>query len=240
MPPSGGVVHWAVGGGIFVVMTRESLADGSFQAAVAAADPTMLLLTAEERAASLRQTLGDRLGREDIWVFAYGSLIWNPLFRFEEQRVARLRGWHRRFCLWAPVGRGTPERPGLMLGLERGGSCRGIAFRVAAHAPGELELLWQREMISASYIPRITAIETAAGPQKAIAFTINKNSYRYARDLSEERIASILSTAKGEFGSSADYLMRTVSELRAAGIRDRTLERLFTSVSQQNPTSSTG
>ena len=85
-----------------------------------------------------------------------------------------------------------------------------------------------------------SAIETAAGPQKAIAFTINKNSYRYARDLSEERIASILSTAKGEFGSSADYLMRTVSELRAAGIRDRTLERLFTSVSQQNPTSSTG
>lgn len=222
-----------MGGGNFVVMTRESLADGSFQAAVAAADPTMLLLTAQERAASLRQTLGERLGREDIWVFAYGSLLWNPLIRYEEQRVARLRGWHRRFCLWAPVGRGTPERPGLMLGLERGGSCRGIAFRIPAHSPGELELLWQREMISSSYVPRVMAIETAKGPQKAIAFTINKNSYRYAHNLSEERITHILATAKGEFGSSADYLRRTVSELRAAGIHDRTLERLFSSVAQR-------
>src|SRR5689334_23181773 len=122
-------------------MTRESLADGSFQAAAAKIDPNAGFLTNDERAASLGALLGERMGRQDIWIFAYGSLIWNPLIHFVEQRGARLHGWHRRFCLWTAAGRGTPERPGLFLSLERGGSCRGVAFRIAAEAPDELNLL---------------------------------------------------------------------------------------------------
>jgi cation transport protein ChaC len=210
-----------------MTMTRESLEDGTFFASVAKADPTLRLLTKEERAASLQKTLGDRLGREDVWVFAYGSLIWNPLIRFVEQRVALLRGWHRRFCLWAPVGRGTRERPGLMLGLERGGSCRGLAFRIAADSPMELELLWQREMISGAYVPRVLPLVTEAGPVKAVAFTVNQAGSRYADHLREDEVASVVATAHGMFGSCAEYMVGTLEHLRALGIKDRALERIY-------------
>src|SRR3546814_6544547 len=90
-----------------------------------------MLLSDEERNRSLRQVLAEADG-EDIWVFAYGSLIWNPAFCYDERRTGTIRGYHRRFCLWVPLGRGTPEMPGLMLGLEHGGGCRGVLFRVAA------------------------------------------------------------------------------------------------------------
>ncbi len=207
-------------------MTRESLADGSFQDAVARADPGLVLLTAEERAASLRVTLGAYLGREDVWIFAYGSLIWNPLIRFAEQRTARLFGWHRRFCLWAPVGRGTPQRPGLMLGLERGGACRGVAFRIAVAEAAELDLLWQREMISGAYRPRLVPVHTEEGPIVAVAFVIDPTTPRYAGRLSEDEVVAIIASAQGAFGSCASYLDNTVERLRALGIRDRRLERL--------------
>jgi cation transport protein ChaC len=213
-----------------MMITREALADGSFRAAVAEADPTLRLLSDEERVASLRATFGDRLGRDDIWVFAYGSLIWSPTFLFVEQRLGLLRGWRRRFCLWVPVGRGTPERPALMLGLERGGSCRGVAFRIAAEAAAELDLLWRREMVADSYCPRLASVETDEGPIDAVMFTINHRSQRYADHLSEEEITAVISTAHGPFGPCAEYLFNTVDHLRKLGIHDRALERLQTRV----------
>jgi cation transport protein ChaC len=86
--------------------------------------------------AQLQESIGETLKQEkpdsDVWIFAYGSLIWNPIFKFVEQRVGTIYGWHRRFCLWVPQGRGTPDNPGLVLGLDRGGSCCGIAYRIAA------------------------------------------------------------------------------------------------------------
>jgi cation transport protein ChaC len=210
-----------------MTITRETLADGSFQAMIARADPTLPLLSDRDRSASIAALYGARLGAEDCWVFGYGSLIWNPTFRFVERRVAVLRGWHRRFCLWTPLGRGTPDCPGLMLALERGGSCRGVAFRIAAaDAPVELDLLWRREMLSGAYCPRLVKLTTAKGPAEAVAFTINRRHPRYAGKLPEEAVAGVLATAKGMLGPCAEYLVNTVDHLRALGIEDRTLERL--------------
>jgi cation transport protein ChaC len=210
-----------------MTITRETLIDGSFHAMLARADPTQRLLTDAERCASIEALFGPRLGREDCWVFGYGSLIWNPTFRFVERRVARLRGWHRRFCLWTSLGRGTPDCPGLMLALDRGGSCHGVAFRIAAaEAPFELDLLWRREMVSGSYCPRLVRVTTADGPLEAVAFTINRRHPRYAGKLSEEEAAGIIAAARGLLGPCAEYLVNTVDHLNALGLRDPCLERL--------------
>jgi cation transport protein ChaC len=210
-----------------MTITRETLIDGSFQAMLARADPSQQLLSDAERCASIEALYGSRLGAEDCWVFAYGSLIWNPTFRFVERRVASLRGWHRRFCLWTSLGRGTPECPGLMLALDRGGSCHGVAFRIAAaEARFELDLLWRREMVSGSYCPRLVRVASIGGPLEAVAFTINRRHPRYAGKLSEEAVAGTVAKAKGLLGPCAEYLVNTVDHLNALGLRDRALERL--------------
>ena len=209
------------------MITRENLLDGSLRRRIMAADPTMVVLSDEERAASLKETFGDRLGREDIWVFGYGSLIWNPAIRFVERRLAQVVGWHRQFCLWTPIGRGTPERPGLMLALERGGSCRGVAFRIAAaEAPFELDLLWRREMLSGAYHAKRVRAATPEGRIEAVTFVINRQHPRYAGTQSEACVVEALAHAAGVVGRCCDYLFNTVEHLDELGIRDERLHRL--------------
>jgi glutathione-specific gamma-glutamylcyclotransferase len=208
-------------------LTRELLRDGTLRELLKAADPHLKLLSDEERAASVRSVFGDGLGAEDAWVFGYGSLLWNPTFLYDETRVAHLRGWHRRFCLWTPLGRGTPDRPGLMLGLERGGSCRGVAFRIKAeHAEEEIDILWRREMVSGAYAPRLVPVETHAGPVRAVAFVINRGHERYAGFLPDDEIARILADACGRLGTCAEYLFQTVAHLEELGVHDRSLAAL--------------
>jgi glutathione-specific gamma-glutamylcyclotransferase len=160
----------------------------------------------------------------DVWIFAYGSLIWNPIFNFVEQRVGTIHGWHRRFCLWVPQGRGTPDNPGLVLGLDRGGSCRGIAYRIAAtDVPSELLLLWRREMVVGCYIPRWVRVFDGTQTLEAIAFVINRRHRAYAGNISLETTVNSIATASGQLGSCADYLMQTVNGLMAVGIKDKHL-----------------
>jgi glutathione-specific gamma-glutamylcyclotransferase len=141
-------------------LTRDDLEAGRLQEAIARSKAAASFLSEAELQASLCHTLQQQQPDSDVWVFAYGSLIWNPIFRYVERRVGTIYGFHRRFCLWVPVGRGTPDNPGLVLGLDRGGSCRGIAFRIAAaDVPSELLLVWRREMIVGSYIPRWVRVE---------------------------------------------------------------------------------
>lgn len=126
------------------VLTRESILDGSIREYILG-NPELrrLVLPDAERSASLRATLDEAPAEGDVWVFGYGSLIWNPAFHFVEKRTARIHGYHRRFCLWTQLGRGSAENPGLMLGLENGGACRGVIFRVAEQAVAtELDILW--------------------------------------------------------------------------------------------------
>jgi len=209
-------------------LTRESILDGSLHASVRAVlGPDVRFMTDEERAAQVRTVLAGAPRPSRIWVFGFGSLMWNPTFHFVERRKARIHGFHRRFCLWARAGRGSPGRPGLMLSLESGGSCTGVAYRLARVAAAtELDVLWRREMFTRAYRPVWTIAHTPKGPEPAIAFSVNREHERYAPALSDEAIAQYLATGAGTIGRCCDYLFETTKHLRQLGLRDRRLEAL--------------
>ncbi len=209
-------------------LTRESILDGTLHASVRAVlGPDARFATDAERRAQVQAILAraPRPGR--IWVFAFGSLIWNPAFHFVERRTARIHGFHRQFCLWSRAGRGSPERPGLMLSLESGGSCNGVAYRLERReAATELDVIWRREMFTMSYRPVWTTAHTPGGAEPAIAFSANREHERYVPGLEDQVIARYLATGAGPMGRCCDYLFDTVAHLRQLGIRDRRLEAL--------------
>jgi cation transport protein ChaC len=171
----------------------------------------------------------------DAWLFAYGSLMWRPACADTERRPARLRGHHRRFCLWVRRFRGTPERPGLMLGLDRGGQCRGLALRLSARTmERDIDTVLRREIIMkpGAYLPRWLRLETPAGPLNALGFLINRDCPRYTGHLAEADVARILAGAVGHIGSGAEYLMHTVAHLEDLGLRDPRLWRLQAMVAE--------
>lgn len=195
--------------------------------AVRAAGHGHLLLSDEHLALSLAAVLAARTPDEPFWVFGYGSLIWSPTFHFVEQRVAWARGYHRGFYLWSKINRGSPEVPGLVLGLDRGGSCGGMAFRIdEAVLQEELTLLWRREMLLGTYIPRWINVELDRRPVRAIAFVVDRQKPGYAGRLTDEQILSVALSAKGHYGSCADYLLNTAASLEHHGIADHRLSRL--------------
>ncbi len=214
------------------LLTRELLQSGAVDAMVARAAPGIRLMTPEERAASLRATL-DARPPGDVWLFAYGSLIWNPTIEAAERRPARIVGWHRAFCLSVKAGRGTVENPGLVLGLDEGGECHGVAFRIADDlVEAELAVLWQREMLSGAYVPRWLDVLGVDGDRfgSAIAFTIDRAGQNYAGGLGVDEVVRRLATATGMLGSSAEYLFQTCEGLRAHGMPDEALDSLAESV----------
>jgi len=211
-----------------VKLTRESLLDGTFHAAVRGTlGSNVRFMTDAERATQIEDILARAPRSRRVWVFAFGSLIWNPAFHFVERRTARIHGFHRQFCLWARAGRGSPERPGLMLSLVSGGSCTGVAYRVARRAAAtELDVLWRREMSTMAYRPVWTTVRTPEGPEPAIAFSANRGHERYVPGLEDGAVARYLATGAGPMGRCCDYLFDTVAHLRQLGIRDRRLEAL--------------
>jgi cation transport protein ChaC len=175
----------------------------------------------------------DAKGR-DVWVFAYGSLLWNPDFPFVEKRIGTIRGYHRRFCLWQWRHRGTRARPNLMLALDRGGCCKGVLYRVAApDVRSKLAGVWRRELIGDAYRPRWLWAETAEGPVESVAFVINRDGERYAGRLPEEKVAEFMAAACGHTGPGAEYLLETVTALEAAGLRDAMLWRMQSMVAER-------
>lgn len=215
-------------------LTREFVGAGGLRAQIKAAEPTMELQSDAEHRQSVRQILRERPdGDGDLWVFAYGSLIWNPMIRFMEKRVATALGYHRRFCLWTHLYRGSPAAPGLVLGLVPGGSCRGVTYRIAAaEARAELELLWQREMITGAYQPVWLRTVSVGGRGWAIGFASARRYKHYAGLLPEEQVVRTLATARGQAGSCAAYLFDTAAHLEALGIRDPALWRVRDRVKQ--------
>lgn len=210
------------------ILTRRILEQGNIEALAAIDSPDLKILTEADRIASLRETLAIRPSG-DVWVFGYGSLIWNSAINSVERRIARIDGWHRSFCLSITALRATADRPGLMLALDRGGSCHGAAYRLAeGDVERELRLLWRREMVCGAYVPRWVEVKSLEGDSFgwAIAFTIDTDDPQYAGDLGEDMVVHRLATASGGLGSSADYLFRTHDSLRANDIRDTKLERL--------------
>ena len=191
------------------------------------------ILSDRQLSESLNATLAAKPKGAGWWVFAYGSLLWNPLFPVAEMRPAMLGGLHRRFCLWSLASRGTRECPGLVLGLDRGGACRGVAMRLPAPlAIDELHLLWRREMAVGSYHPRWVKVDAGGKPIVALAFVVKRDHPQYAGRLALDIEADVLRNACGAFGSSLDYLERTRVALVAHGIVDPYLERLASEVAR--------
>ena len=189
------------------------------------------VMSAEDRAASLALTLRDVAPERDVWIFGYGSLMWNPAFHHVELRPARLHGWHRSFCLWNTFGRGSPEKPGLMLALEPGGACGGVALRIAAdEVPSELGVLWNREMLTGAYLPRWVRLTSSDGPVEALTFVVNRAHPRYTGRLPAERVAQLLAHARGPLGECREYLESTVAELARHGARDGAMHALLRAV----------
>lgn len=186
-------------------------------------------LTPHDLAQSLATTLAHWHGREPLWVFGYGSLIWKPEFEFDRRVAARVYGYHRKLCLRSVHNRGTPECPGLVAGLDRGGSCAGIAYRVPADGVrAQFSQLWEREMVMGSYSPRWLHVRRldGHGGLTALAFVVRRDAPNYCGRLDERELLDVLARACGRFGTSLDYLLRTVEGLRAEGLADPHLERL--------------
>jgi glutathione-specific gamma-glutamylcyclotransferase len=218
-----------------MALTRDQIREGHVRKMIAELGVAMRVLSEEELRASREAALAGVDLAHGAWLFGYGSLIWNPAFHFTDRLVGTVFGWHRRFCLWTHLGRGCPERPGLVLGLERGGSCRGVVFRIAPDlVEEELAIVWRREMISGAYVPRWVGVRTALGPLRAITFVINHAHERYARLLPDERVAEVIATAQGWLGPCAEYLINTVDHLAALGIHDRPLTRRRASVLERS------
>ncbi len=208
------------------LISRSSLQDGSFLER-ARAIPGLAVRSDGELEASLDETLAARPTDAPVWLFGYGSLMWNPAFSYAERRSGTLRGWHRRFCLWMRLGRGTPEQPGLMLALDRGGTTRGVAFRLAqGEERAELLLVWRREMFTGAYHARWVSLTTDEGPVHAIALVVNREHDQYAAGIDEDEVVKHIATAHGPLGSSAEYLFETLAHLEQLGLRDRCLERV--------------
>lgn len=180
----------------------------------------------DAREANRCAVLNGRFDR-DLWVFAYGSLIWDPAVQVEEYRFGMLDGWHRSFCMRLEGGRGTPERPGLMAALDEGGMCQGVVIRIAADLVAqESEFMWRREMFGGAYRPIFQPVETPQGSVDALVFVMDRDNHRYTPDLSEDVSARMIAEASGTIGPNFDYLDAMVRHLDELGIPDDAMHRL--------------
>jgi cation transport protein ChaC len=168
------------------------------------------------------------LGNSDLWVFGYGSLIWRPGFPFAESRPARLHGYHRSLCVFSHVHRGTPERPGLVLGLDRGGICRGVAFRVAASDAVEtVAYLRAREQATSVYVERYMPVRLDDGRAlKALVYVADRGHLQYAGRLPAEERFALVRDGRGGSGPNPDYVLQTHEHLRKMGVIDPVLADL--------------
>lgn len=214
---------------------REEIVDGRMEARLVEAERQGLFkrMTPAAREKSRRETMALLDLGEDVWLFGYGSLMWNPTIHFVARQPGRLHGYHRQFCLWTLMGRGTEECPGLMLALQPGGSCKGIVYRVAAEiAAEELSIVWNREMVSGAYLPRILNVRTDDGTVKAITFVINQQHERYAGKLADDTIVQSIAHAEGPIGRCRDYLFSTVEHMDELNIPDSAMHDLARRVRQ--------
>lgn len=166
----------------------------------------------------------------DLWVFGYGSLMWRPGFTFEERVPARLIGLHRALCVYSFVHRGTPEKPGLVLGLDQGGACRGIAFRVTKALRAEtLSYLRAREQVTKVYRETMRSVLLAGEPERrveALVYVVDRSHTQYAGRLAAEEQLHLVRQGRGHSGANRDYVLATVKELEAQGCRDAGLHLL--------------
>ncbi len=212
-------------------ITREVLEADGIRDVFRQRHPDVPLVSDADLRESLTATLAARPdGRrhdDPVWLFGYGSLLWNPCVEVEQREQVRLRGYHRDFRLRLTYGRGSPESPGLMLGLTPGGSCVGVGLQVSGHDPvHELHLVWRRELLTGVYRPRWVRLEGDQGALHGVAFVVDPLHPCYCGRIDEATIVDYLATGAGLLGTCAEYLENTVQALDARGIHDRRLHRL--------------
>lgn len=188
-------------------------------------------LSDEARRLSLTRTLAAAASPDSIRVFAYGSLVWSPCFAFDETATGTLDGYRRAFNFWTIQTRGTPEAPGLGLGLEPGGACEGILYRLSQSSQDAgMEAIWSREMLSDVYEPRWLPVRTSSGIRQALCFVTNPAHQQYAGPLDGDAAARIIAGARGAKGTCRDYLAEAVAALARYGVSDPYLDDLLARV----------
>lgn len=209
------------------MLTRDFLLKADCKTAFGTIEET-LLLSPEQRRASLQCTLSRRPDNSPVWIFGYGSLMWNPIFDAEEVRPATLHGWHRAFCLRLTAGRGTAAEPGRMLALKEGGSTTGLAFRLPEEKlEEELELLWKREMVTGCYVPTWCGLTLSDGSSvTALVFVMDAAHPLFEADTRYQVIAPLIARARGPLGTNAQYLFALEQELKKHDMQDECLRGL--------------
>lgn len=216
-----------------VVLSRQSLLDGSFLESIPTIDG-LSPWTLDQVSESVAKILAARRGTAPVWVFAYGSLIWNPLIDFEESIQATLHGWRRSFCIRLMIGRATVSQPGRMMGLVEGGTTTGFAFRIKeSKLTEELQILWAREMVLGGYRPEWVWLEGPSGPVQALTFVADTHSMLFEASDDPDRIAQLVGAATGPLGRNRDYVVQLSDALKANSMNDLYVQRLSALLSLQ-------
>ncbi len=202
------------------------------QRARAAGWPEGWRLSDEVIEASRLAVLGDHASSDDLWVYSYGSLMWDPGFHFAEVRLADAEGYQRRFTLKINLGRGSRDYPALMLSLEpQEGRCHGLAFRIAADSVhAESAILWRREMLRGGYSPAMVPMATPQGPITALAFVSNPSHPSYVGELPLTETARLIASGKGILGTNREYLVQLATQLEVLGIQDPYVAQLYAQI----------
>jgi len=210
-------------------LTSVADANQSFEWGSGKEADSIRTLTSQEMVVSVQNILKGHNLEEGVWVFGYGSLMWNPDFKVAEKISGIISGYHRRLCLKSIVYRGTPDYHGLVFGLDKGDSCQGMVYRIAEeNIHSEMQKIWEREMFAGTYIPSWVNVTTKQGSISAVTFVINHEHEHYIPDLELEEIAERVVKAEGTCGSCHDYVQNTVKSLHQLGLRDPALEQLLT------------
>ena len=201
--------------------------------AAAAGYPETWRRSHEDREKTRTAALAGRL-EHDLWLFAYGSLMWDPAVHIAEIRRATLQGFHRRFCLQIEIGRGSRKAPALMAALDAGGECHGLAFRIPAGVVNqETEILWMREMIGHGYMPIFRPVLTPQGPVEALAFVMDRESPQFA-DLSAGEAAALIAKGKGVLGTNLEYFDNLAGHVAVLGIEDEVFEEIRSQINRHH------
>lgn len=216
------------------ILTREALLNGEIESLVRDDQNNIERMAYDQRAKLVEQTM-DTLADSELWVFGYGSLIWNPALNYEEQRRCTIKGYEKKFCFWTTLSRGTVECPGLMMGLVDGGNCNGVAFRIdSKNAASELDVLFRREMSYFIYKP--TWIEAQCVETKntftILTFVVDKENHRFVDNLSIKDTVRTIATAKGPLGRNCDYLFQLSEKMHELGFEEPELNDLVCRVKE--------
>ncbi len=217
-------------------LSRQAILDGHIRRLAESRPGAIRLMTDEDRAKSIAETLAQAPSVDDVWIYAYGSLIWNPAIHFANKEKVLVDGFHRSFCFWTVLGRGCENNPGLMMGLQPGGDSNGLAYRIdAGMLETELDILFRRELMSYVYKPTWVDATPADRPEetmRVLAFVVDPEHERYCGDIDEATLVRHIATASGPLGRNCDYLFQLTEHLDALGFADASMRALEAKVRQ--------